>query len=176
MSKKWSSYKEAQLMTENWRKFVSEDAAPLEEGWKDIKDKASAEWKRWSKPPGQVPDPLVHQGDRPTDVGTRAGHAVDQLDEFYEKVISDWKAQDKDLVPDERGFMAYMPLKDFQQEHIVDNSMLIQAQIDDPDDVLGWRAEGSSDVPSGGHGWSHVPNLAIVKVHGVVYLAARPPK
>ena len=35
MSEKWSSYKEAQLITENWRKFVSEDTAPLEEGWKE---------------------------------------------------------------------------------------------------------------------------------------------
>jgi len=30
MSKKWSSYKEAQLMTENWRKFLSEDPHPQE--------------------------------------------------------------------------------------------------------------------------------------------------
>jgi hypothetical protein len=33
---KWSSYKEHQLITESWRKFTSEDADLLEEGWKDI--------------------------------------------------------------------------------------------------------------------------------------------
>ena len=35
MSKKWSSYKEAQLMTESWRKYLAEDEEEsLDEGLK----------------------------------------------------------------------------------------------------------------------------------------------
>jgi hypothetical protein len=50
MSKKWSSYKDAQLMTENWRRYLGEEERArdeYEEGIRQASHEELEQWRRW---------------------------------------------------------------------------------------------------------------------------------